>query len=380
MAAHQKTPLTLLVGLSTTLREPVLTAMLTPGTAAIVVEQDELATREVLTWRLVSAAGKVVQQSPSVDPLSAGWADSGWQTLDSGEFAVGDDCGACQLIECLLPLLETLVDRGHWQHLVLAAPPAMEARPLAATLVAAMPDAISVDTVTCVVDAVLLVEQLSGDELLAERGLNLGAPDRRNVAELTARQVEYADVCVLANAHRAAAPQRLHNLLRHLNPRTTVVETDPSGVPAGQVSQTGAFDFAAAEAWAGVLAEAAGLQPNEAGVTTVLWRSTRPLHPARLNDALESIVEGVVRSRGVVWLANRPTQRVRWESAGFSASLGALGEWSDTEHLAECTLVATGVGLDPARLQAILDACLLTEAELTTLDWHSLDDPFAGVL
>ncbi|TCN44132.1 G3E family GTPase [Kribbella orskensis] len=351
-----KTPLTLLVGLSTTLRDPVLDAMLDAATVAVVVEQDELPGRGVLSWRVFDGSG----------------------AIEAGEFAVGDDCGACQLIESLLPLLEALVARGHWQHVVLAAPPAMEARPLVNALVATLPD-VRVDTVTCVVDAVLLVEQLSGDELLDERGLALGPPDRRNVAELTARQIEYADVCVLANAHRSAAPERLHNLLTHLNPRATVVDADPAGVPAGPVARTGLFDFAAAEAWAGDLAAEDRLQPSGDGVTTVLWRSTRPLHPTRLNDALEDIVDGVVRSRGVVWLANRPTQRVRWESAGFSASLGTLGEWSDSEHLAECSVVATGVGLDPARLQAILDACLLTESELATLDWQALEDPFAGV-
>ncbi|TWD82046.1 G3E family GTPase [Kribbella amoyensis] len=357
MAAQRKTPLTLLTGLSTTLRQPVLETMADATTVVVGVDQDELPVRGVLTWRVADASGPI----------------------DAGEFTVGDDCGACQLIESLVPLLETLVARGHWDHIVLAAPPAMEARPLVSALVASMPE-LTVDTVTCVVDAVLLVEQLSGDELLDERGLALGPPDRRNVAELTARQIEYADVCVLANPHRSAVPERLHNLLLHLNPRTTVVDADPAGVPTGRVARTGLFDHAAAEAWAGELAAEDRLQPSGDGVTTVLWRSTRPLHPARLNEALEDIVDGVVRSRGVVWLANRPTQRVRWESAGFSASLGRLGEWSDTEHLAECTVVATGVGLDPARLQAVLDACLLTEAELATLDWQSLEDPFAGVL
>ncbi|WP_020392128.1 CobW family GTP-binding protein [Kribbella catacumbae] len=357
MAAHRKTPLTLLTGLSTTLREPVLGTMVDATTVAVVVDQDELRHRGVLTWRVIDQSGPI----------------------DAGEFTVDDDCGSCQLIESLLPLLETLVARGHWQHVVLAAPPAMEARSLASALVATMPE-VQVDTVTCVVDAVLLVEQLSGDELLDERGLALGPPDRRNVAELTARQVEYADVCVLANAHRSKAPERLHHLLQHLNPRTTVVNSDATGVPAARVARLGRFDFQAAEAWAGELATDSRLQPSGDGVTTMLWRSSRPLHPARLNDALEDIVDGVVRSRGVVWLANRPTQRVRWESAGYSASLGMLGEWSDSEHLAECTVVATGVGLDPARLQAVLDACLLTESELASMDWQSLDDPFAGVL
>ncbi|MET7279238.1 GTP-binding protein [Kribbella sp. NPDC005582] len=357
MTAHAKTPLSLLVGLSTTLRQPVLDAMLDATTVAVVVDQDELPERGVLTWRVLDASGPI----------------------DAGEFTVDDDCGACQLIESLMPLLETLVARKHWNHVVLSAPPAMEARPLASTLVALLPEII-VDTITCVVDAVLLVEQLSGDELLEERGLALGLPDRRNVAELTARQIEYADVCVLANAHRSKAPDRLHNLLLHLNPRTTVVTADPAGVPDGAVARTGLFNFAAAEAWAGDLAASDQVQPSGEGVTTVLWRSTRPLHPARLNEALEDIVDNVVRSRGVVWLANRPTQRVRWESAGYSASLGTLGEWADTEHLAECTVVATGMGLDPARLQSILDACLLTEAELASMDWEELEDPFAGVL
>ena len=356
MSVHRKTPLTLLVGLSTTLREPVLDTMVDATTVAVVVDQDELPDRGVLTWRVLDRSGPV----------------------DAGEFTVGDDCGACQLIESLVPLLETLISRGRWQHVVLAAPPAMEARPLASALVAMLPEVV-VDTVTCVIDAVLLVQHLSGDELLDERGLALGLPDRRNVAEVTARQIEYADVCVLANPHRSTAPERLHNLLLHLNPRTTVIDADPTGVQAGHVARTGLFDFAAAEAWAGDLAAGDRLQPSGEGVTTVLWRSTRPLHPARLNDALEDIVDGVVRSRGVMWLASRPTQRVRWESAGFSASLGTLGEWSDTGHLAECTVLATGVGLDPARLQAILDACLLTETELATLDWQALEDPFDGV-
>ena len=94
MAAPSKTPLSLLVGLSTTLREPVLDAMLDTTSVAVVVDQDELPGRGVLSWRVLDASGPI----------------------DAGEFSVGDDCGACQLIEALLPLLEALVARQHWDH------------------------------------------------------------------------------------------------------------------------------------------------------------------------------------------------------------------------------------------------------------------------
>ncbi len=49
MTAQSKTSLSLLVGLSTTLREPVLDAMVDATTVAVVVEQDELPERGVLT-------------------------------------------------------------------------------------------------------------------------------------------------------------------------------------------------------------------------------------------------------------------------------------------------------------------------------------------
>jgi hypothetical protein len=126
MTAQAKTPLSLVVGLSTTLREPVLAAMTDATTVAVVIDQDELPERGVLAWRVQDASGPI----------------------DAGEFTVGDDCGACQLIESLVPLLETVVARAHWDHVVLATPPAMEARPLVTTLVASLPE-LAVDTVNC---------------------------------------------------------------------------------------------------------------------------------------------------------------------------------------------------------------------------------------
>src|SRR5215470_10330356 len=101
MTARGEPLLSLLAGLSATLREPVLDAMIDATTVAVVVDQHELPGRGVLTWQVYDASGPI----------------------DAGEFTVGDDCGACQLIESLVPLLEALVARAHWDHVVLVAPP-----------------------------------------------------------------------------------------------------------------------------------------------------------------------------------------------------------------------------------------------------------------
>ncbi|WP_067168906.1 GTP-binding protein [Microtetraspora niveoalba] len=40
-------------------------------------------------------------------------------------------------------------------------------------------------------------------------------------------------------------------------------------------------------------------------ITTVVWHRVRPLHPARLFEAVDELVTSSVRSRGRFWLATR---------------------------------------------------------------------------
>jgi G3E family GTPase len=166
-------------------------------------------------------------------------------------------------------------------------------------------------------------------------------------------------------------------LLRHLAPGAEVL-TGP-----GPAVSTGRFDRVRTAAWTNPGAvPGVPPEPNGCGDTSVVWQAPRPLHPERLNAAVPTLVEGVLRSRGRLWLANRPTERVAWESAGASAALGALGSWTDSGELAGCALLFTGVDLDPARLQAVLDGCLLTDAEFSAgpPTWRRLGDPFAAAL
>jgi G3E family GTPase len=359
-------PLTVLAGLSATLRDATVAASLAghPARVAVVHDLDELHTRGIVWSRVRSAAGVLAEFST---PLAHG-------------------CLSCTLREVVLPTLVDLADDGRWHDVVLALPPALEpaavVHPVESGRVGdvRVRDAVRVDTVTTVVDAVLLLEHLGGDDLLAERGLAAAPDDRRNIAEVTARQIEYADVLLLANTPRLPAPvtDRLCVLLRHLAPGADV----RTGLTAPVVS-TGRFDRARADAWTGGGAvPPVPPEPNGCGITSVVWRADRPVHPGRLAASLRSVVDGVLRSRGALWLANRPTERVAWESAGQSAALGALGTWTDSGELAGCALLLTGIDLVPGHVQATLDACLLTDAEFAAgpPEWRRLDDPFHAAL
>ncbi len=106
---------------------------------------------------------------------------------------------------------------------VLALPASVVPRQLAALL--------GLDTVTTVVDARPLLAQVTGDDLLAGRGLAAAETDRRSTAELVVGQLEEADVLAVADLPRlsTAHARTAQALLAHLAPLALQVEIGLGG-------------------------------------------------------------------------------------------------------------------------------------------------------
>lgn len=342
----------------------------------------------------------------------SGWCvvRDGFGPVDQRRIDSTEDCAACAVAADAAATIALLTGLDRWKHAVLVLPPGSDAGGVVARLADAdgssdrWPGPALVVAVWAVVDAESAVADLTGDELLLERDL---APtgDRRNVAEVLLRQVEYADSIWLAGLTGPPSAV-LRSLLATLNP--TARQADPGSFPLAVSTDRGRTAFAAAEARTRVLPGVvhAPLARSAAGVGTVYWRSTRPMHPQRLRDQLAEIVTGVVRSRGRLWLANRPRQMLAWESAGGSASIGALGTWlADTpaagwadspphwqaaaaldwdDEVGDrcCELEFIGVDLDQSALSNRLGSCLVTDAEYYAGEqiWRSVPDPFAAAL
>jgi G3E family GTPase len=119
----------------------------------------------------------------------------------------------------------------------------------------------------------------------------------------------------------------------------------------------------------------------------------------------ELVVESV-RSRGRFWLATQPDHLLAWDAVAGIVSAENAGPWlvalpeaawdlvSPARRLAATLdwdpergdrvqhLVFTGPDLDVGRFHALLDSCLLTEAEESAGPdaWTGYDDPFAAIL
>jgi len=347
--------LSLLAGPSTSLRDDLVRCLVLrrPSLVAIAYDLRPSASGTRLVRRVLDATG----------------------LLEREELELTGCCLSCTVREDAAPAVELLTAVGRWSEAVLALPASVQPGELALVLVRR--DGLPVDTVTTVVDARLLRAQLGGDDLLADRGLAAAPADRRSTAELILRQLEDADVLAVCDLHRVgtAEARLVEALLAHLAPLALQVPVGPDGTGCDDVVSTGRHDPATGALGRERLAAlAVGLCPPACGVTTVRWHSDRALHSGRLREALPLLIEGVVRSRGHVWLADRPRQKVRWESAGGSLAFGDPETW---DAAPDCALVLTGVGLDEAALRQRLAACLVTGDELTGPCWP---DPFVDAL
>lgn len=261
-----------------------------------------------------------------------------------------------------------------------------------------------------VVAAEHLLDGLAHDDPLRSVGLHRDDADERSVGDLVARQVEQADCVVVVGAPEGDAweAEQLSTLLQRLAPWAShlrLADERPAGTTLASIlRRTRGTVEPVAPTERGLRGLLVGTDEPTAlcGVSSVVFGSRRPLHPARLEAALDDLTDRVLRSRGHFWLASRPDLVMSWESTGtpiigpVSGWLADLPDehWSEVDALRRAAaslgwdpyygdrhsrLVFIGLDLDAGRLHEVLHGCLLTDAELADGEeaWRRLPDPFA---
>jgi G3E family GTPase len=227
-------------------------------------------------------------------------------------------------------------------------------------------------------------------------------------------QVEFANVVVI-NKTDLVTPydlEQLTQLIAKLNERARIVHSTEGKVPLNEVLGTGLFSLSEAESRPEWLAVPRGQETSETeeyGISSFVFRSRRPFHPQRLSDALDTsfddgIFSGVLRSKGLAWIASKNDWAYDWSQAGCSIRLNPAGywwaaapedEWPEDEDGTDRIksqflgiygdrrqeLVFIGNSMDEARICQILESCLLPDLEFVQGPdfWERLSDPFPSV-
>jgi G3E family GTPase len=325
---------------------------------------------------------------------------------------MSNGCICCTLREDLLIEVNKLARAGRFDYLLIESTGISEPLPVAETFTFAdeegrsLADVAELDTMVTVVDALNFLNDYCSSDSLSERGESLGGEDTRTVVDLLVDQVEFADVIVL-NKTDLVEPydlDRLHTILKTLNPDAKVVHSSFSRVPLAEVLNTGRFNFQKASEAPGWLKEMRGehIPENETyRIESFVYTRRRPFHPQRFWDLVHSEWEGVLRSKGYFWLASRMKFAGEWSQAGGACRHGAAGLWwsavdpnewpEDAEYRERIEakwseefgdrrqeLVFIGIGVDRAEIESRLDLCVLTDAEMGVgpVGWAGFFDPF----
>ena len=321
-------------------------------------------------------------------------------------------CICCTLREDLLVEVEKLAKDGKFDYLLIESTGISEPLPVAETFTFEGEDGKSlshiaqIDTMVTVVDAFNFLRDYGSQDFLHQRGEVMGENDERTVVDLINEQIEFCDVIIVNKADLVSVEDlgRLTAILNTLNPRAKIVPAQFGKVALNEVLGTGLFDFDQAEQAPGWLKELRGEhipETEEYGISSFVYRARRPFHPEKFKKLIDTEWHGVLRSKGMFWLASRFDYAGNWSQAGAICRNEMAGKWWDAvpksnwpesaewrENIKKYfageygdrrqEIVLIGIGMDKEKLTKMFDACLLTNQEMRKgkIAWKQLPDPF----
>ncbi|MCL4149576.1 UNVERIFIED_CONTAM: hypothetical protein GTU68_057915 [Idotea baltica] len=195
-----------------------------------------------------------------------------------------------------------------------------------------------IDCMVTVVDAFNFGKDFSSADNIWQRELNEDPTDVRTIVNLLTDQIEFADVIILNKTDLMSQHQigELKAILKSLNPVAQIIESCFSKVAPNRILDTGLFDYEKAESSAGWIQElennSKGIkhtpETEEYGINSFVFSDRRPFHPERFWKYIgEDWHAGIIRSKGLFWIASRPDSALNWSQAGGSVRAESAGVW-----------------------------------------------------
>jgi G3E family GTPase len=335
---------------------------------------------------------------------------------------MSNGCICCTLREDLLIEVKKLAEEGRFDYLLIESTGISEPMPVAETFTFEDEDGESLshvaelDTMVTVVDAANFLKDFGSWDDLTDRKMGLSEEDDRNIVDLLVDQIEFANVIIVNKTDLVTTEQvgLVKKIISQLNDTAKILESTKSRVPTDTILGTGQFQLEAAQElsseWLTVPRGEEETETEEYGISSFVFRSDRPFHPQRLWDAIgddmeTGLFQGVLRSKGIAWIASRHDWAYNWSQAGCSVLLEPAGfwwasapeeSWPEEEGAIneikkrmvneygdrQQELVFIGQNLDQQHVTRVLSECQLTdeEYELGPPSWQHFNDPLPPIV
>lgn len=334
---------------------------------------------------------------------------------------MSNGCICCTLREDLMIEVQKLAKENRFDYLLIESTGISEPVPIAQTFSFVDEESgidlsrwATIDCMVTVVDAFNFAKDFGSMDTISSRKLN-DDQDYRTIVNLLTDQIEFANVIILNKADLVSLPalNELRAIIKALNPGAKIIESSFSKVDVREIVHTGLFNYGEAEqaaGWIRELEKAANgghvAETEEYGISSFVFRDARPFHPKRFWEYIQqNWPAGVIRSKGLFWLASRAGQALNWSQAGGSVRAESAGVWwasmpaeqrrryqayIENRETIEARwgefgdrtneLVLIGQDLDEAQITRELEACLCTAREIQLMESGTrFADPFPGL-
>ncbi|WP_338812123.1 GTP-binding protein [Bernardetia sp. Wsw4-3y2] len=330
---------------------------------------------------------------------------------------MSNGCICCTLREDLMVEVEKLANENRFDYLLIENTGIGEPVPVAQTFSFVdeekgidLSKFSYIDTLVTVVDCFNFFKDFGTNELLLDRKLTDMEGDYRTIVNLLTDQIEFANVIILNKTDLVdeAKLGTLKAMLQKLNPAAKIITSSFSKVEPKEILNTKLFDFEEAQNSAGWQKELqAGEhtpETEEYGISSFVFRNQKPFHPQRFwNYLSKAYPSGVIRAKGLFWLASRPNDAINFSQAGGSSRIERAGVWWVSMPFSERMkyqsfafnreeiesrwtkkwgdrmneLVFIGQDIDKEKMIAELEDCLLQQNEQKLFDSKAkFIDPF----
>ncbi len=330
---------------------------------------------------------------------------------------MSNGCICCTLREDLMVEVEKLANENRFDYLLIENTGIGEPVPVAQTFSFVdeekgidLSKFSYIDTLVTLVDCFNFFRDFGTNELLLDRKLTDMEGDDRTIVNLLTDQIEFANVIILNKTDLIDEGKlgTLKAMLQKLNPAAKIISSSFSKVELKEILNTKLFDFEEAQNSAGWQKELqAGEhtpETEEYGISSFVFRNQKPFHPQRFwNYLSKAYPSGVIRTKGLFWLASRPNDAINFSQAGGSSRIERAGVWWASMPFSERMkyqsfafnreeiesrwtkkwgdrmneLVFIGQDIDKEKMIAELEDCLLQENEQKLFDSKAkFIDPF----
>lgn len=273
-----------------------------------------------------------------VNDMSEVNIDAGIIRTEEKLVEMSNGCICCTLREDLLVEIKKLAEEQKFDYLVIESTGISEPIPVAETFTFEDESGISLsqfarlDTMVTVVDGYNFYKDYMEAVELKDRKMELGPEDERTITDLLISQIEFADILIMNKMDLVTAEEklRLMGILEKLNPKAKIIEAKKSQIDVKEILNTHKFNFEEAMNNPGWMMELRGEETKETeeyGISSFVFRDTRPFHPERLWEVLTNLPNEIVRSKGFFWIATMPSVVALWSQAGRTSTLEARGQW-----------------------------------------------------